>query len=71
MPANIVKDLIETFRKPSAETLALRELEEAKRQLLAAQSHQEYYRRMVDYHQDRVMRLTAYLKRANTTGADQ
>jgi hypothetical protein len=61
----MVRELIESFRKPSAETLAQRELDEAKRQLLTAQSHQEYYKRLADYNHDRVMRLTAYLKRAN------
>ena len=61
----MLKELFETFRKPSAETLAQRELEEAKRSLLNAQSHQEYYKRLADYNDDRVRRLSAYLKRVN------
>lgn len=61
----MIKELVESFRKPSAETLAQRELEEAKRSLLNAQSHQEYYKRLADYNEDRVRRLTGYLKRAN------
>lgn len=53
--------LIETFRRPSAITLAQRELEDAQRQLLTAQSASEYAARMVQYHQDRVGRLKRIL----------
>jgi len=52
------------FRVPSADVLALRELEEAKRELLRSQSAQDYYKRMVDYHSDRIKRLTAYTNHA-------
>lgn len=52
------------FDLPTAELLANVELAEAKRSLLAAQSAQDYAKRMVDYHADRIKRLTAYL--ANT-----
>lgn len=55
---NLLKDL---FKLPSAEALAAQELDEAKRQLLQMQSTQDYARRMVDYHSDRIKRLTAYL----------
>lgn len=55
------KDFIETFRKPSATQLAQRELEDAQRQLLAAQSGFDYAKNMVRYHQDRVARLKALL----------
>jgi len=48
------------FRLPTADILAVRELEEAKRELLRSQSAQDYAKRMVEYHQDRVKRLTAY-----------
>ena len=50
------------FRAPSAETIALRELEAAKRDLLRMQDAQEYAARMVDYHQGKIRRLTTYLK---------
>ena len=53
--------LIEMFRTPSAEVLALKELEEAERSLLEAQTSQEYSKRMAEYHNDRIKRLTAYL----------
>jgi hypothetical protein len=49
------------FRLPSADLMAARELEEAKRELLQMQSSQDYAKRMVEYHQDRVKRLTAYV----------
>lgn len=56
------KDLIEMFRKPSAAVLAQRELEEAMRQLLAAQSGAEYATRMAHYHSDRIARLKKFLE---------
>ena len=46
---------------PSAEALALRELEEAKRRLLVAQSGREYAASMCKYHEERIKRLTTYL----------
>jgi hypothetical protein len=46
------------FQTPSSETLALLELEDAKRQLLVALSAQEYAEAMVKYHSDRVNRLS-------------
>ena len=49
------------FRTPSALELAQIELEEAKRQLLNAQSATEYAARMAAYHGDRIKRLTAYV----------
>ena len=50
------------FRLPSANELAVKELEMAHRKLLVALSAQEYAKRMGDYHSDRIKRLTAYLK---------
>ena len=52
------------FRLPSAETLALKELEEAKRKLLEAQSAREYTDSMCKYHEARIKRLSAYLHSA-------
>ena len=60
----MLRQLKEVFRRPSAETLALRELEDAKRSLLEALSGMEYAKRMAEYHNDRIKRLTAYLKEA-------
>jgi len=59
---NIIKQLWETAtRTPSAEELAMRELDEAKRQHLQMLTALDYSKRMVDYHQDRIKRLTAYI----------
>ncbi len=49
---------------PSPNEMAAKELEEAKRRFLDAQSGMEYARRMSDYHADRIKRLTAYLENA-------
>ena len=50
------------FTPMSAFEIATIELEEAKRELLNAQSATEYAARMAAYHQDRIKRLTSYLK---------
>lgn len=51
------------FSTPSAETIALRELEEAKRQLLDAQTAREYADSMCKFREAQIKRLTAYLHR--------
>ena len=56
-----IKSLLAT---PSAEVLALRELEDAKRKLLEAQTGREYAHSMCMYHEARIKRLTAYLHTA-------
>ena len=56
-------NFLNPFRKPSPKELAQRELEEAQRQLLQAQTNADYSRRMVEYHADRIKRLTAFLKK--------
>ena len=58
----MIKELIQTFRKPSAEIIAQAELEEARRQLLAAQSGAEFAAQMVTYHAKRIDRLQKYLQ---------
>ena len=57
----MIAKLMEMFRTPSAEVLALKELEQAERSLLEAQTSQEYAKRMAEYNNDRIKRLTAYL----------
>ena len=54
--------LLNLFRTPSANVLALRELENAKRELLGAYSAQEYATAMCAYNQDRVARLEQHIK---------
>ena len=53
----MLKKITSLFRAPSAEALAIRELDEAKRELLVAVRHAEYYASMVRYHQTRISRL--------------
>lgn len=55
-------NFLNPFRKPTPQQLAERELEDAQRELLAAQSSAEYARRVSEYHADRIKRLTAFLK---------
>ena len=57
-----MKRLQDLFKKPSADVLAVQELEEAKRQLLLAQSGLDYALAMVRYNDERVKRLTARLQ---------
>lgn len=57
----MIEKIREFFRTPKADVLALLELEEAKRELLRSQSAQDYANRMVQYHQDRVKRLSGYV----------
>ena len=52
------------YTTPSAESLALRELEESKRRLLEAQSSREYADSMCKYYEAKIKRLTAYLHTA-------
>ena len=58
---NWVKNIYAT---PTAESLALRELEEAKRRLLEAQTAREYADSMCKYREAQIKRLTAYLHKA-------
>lgn len=55
------------FRVPTADELAVLELGEAQRELLAMQTARDYSTRMVDYNKDRIRRLTAHIKK---TGED-
>jgi hypothetical protein len=57
------------YATPSAETLALRELEEAKRSLLETQSAREYADSMCKYREAQIKRLTAYLHKATEVDA--
>jgi len=48
------------FTMPSAEALAVIELEEAKRKLLGAQTAREYADSMCKFHEAQIKRLNAY-----------
>lgn len=56
-----IKNLIRT---PSAEAIALRDLEESKRKLLDALSGREYADSMCKYYEAKIKRLTTYLHKA-------
>ena len=55
------QSLTAMFRPASPEVLAARELDDARRQLLQAQSAEEYAHSMAAYHQARIARLERYL----------
>jgi hypothetical protein len=60
--------IIETVKRwlspPAALVLAARELEDAKRGLLSAQSSREYADGLCRYYESKIKRLTGYLKEA-------
>lgn len=55
------KEFLETFKKPTAKQLAERELYDAERNLLLAQSCVEHAQAQVMYRTNQVRRLTAFL----------
>ena len=55
---------VNLYKSPSAESIALRELEEAKRKLLEAQSGREYADSLCRFREAQIKRLTAYLHEA-------
>ena len=63
---NILTAFVESLRAPSAEEMAVKELEGAKRELLSMLTAQDYSKRMVEYNVDRIKRLTNYLAKANS-----
>lgn len=58
---NMIERLAALWRMPSAEELAARELESARRNLLEAQRHAEYYALMVTFERQRIARLSKQL----------
>jgi hypothetical protein len=58
----MINELKKLWATPSAEAIALRELEEAKRKLLDAQTSREYADSMVKFREAQIKRLTAYIK---------
>ena len=52
------------YTTPSAEQIALRNLEESKRKLLDALSGREYADSMCKYYEAKIKRLTTYLHKA-------
>lgn len=58
----MINELKKLWATPSAEVLALRELEDSKRRLLEAQTAREYAESMCKYREAQIKRLTAYIK---------
>lgn len=57
-----MKQLMKFFSPQSAEDIARKELAQAQRELLQADSHREYATRMAEYQRDRIRRLAAMLQ---------
>jgi len=55
------------YAQPSHIDLAHKELEEAKREYLIAQSQAEYFTAMVEYNAKRIDRLTNYVREQSET----
>jgi hypothetical protein len=64
MIRQIIEWVKSAYATPSAEALALRELEDSKRRLLEAQTAREYAESMCKYREAQIKRLTAYLHKA-------
>lgn len=57
---------IRMFKTPDAVSIASRDLEEAKRALLATQAQAEHATKMVEYYQGVINRLSAYIQTETT-----
>jgi len=53
----MLDQLKQLFKTPTADELAQREYDEARRELLVSQSAAEYYESMIEYHVKRLLRL--------------
>lgn len=53
----MLDQLKQLFKTPTADELAQREYDEARRELLMSQSAAEYHGSMIDYHIKRLLRL--------------
>lgn len=53
----MLDQLKQMFRTPTADELARREYDEARRELLSSQSAAEYHQSMIEYHIKRLVRL--------------
>ena len=58
MHSMVIDMFLDYFRTPTTQALIARELEEAKRRLLEAQSAREFADAMCKYHENRIKRLS-------------
>ena len=66
MIREVINYLKNVYTVPTAETLALRELEDSKRKLLEAQTAREYADSMCKFREAQIKRLTTYLHNATS-----
>jgi len=57
----MLNQLKQLFKTPTADELAQREYDEARRELLVSQSAAEYHQSMIEYHIKRLLRLQEIL----------
>jgi hypothetical protein len=57
-----MKAILEFYRKPSANELAQRELEDAMRHLLEAQRNSAYFDKLSQFYEGRIYKLRTLLK---------
>lgn len=60
----MIKQLIALFRKPTALEIAVRDLEQAKRDYLTAMQHAEFYAAQASYNDGLISRLGNYVREA-------
>ena len=65
----MIGQLKKLWATPSAETIALRELEQSRRELLAAHTQAEYSAKLVEFHKAKIKRLTLFLSGTMQGGA--
>ena len=61
------KQFISLYRKPSANELAQRELEESRRSLLEAQRNHAYYEKIASFYETRISKLRKQLQSEEVT----
>jgi hypothetical protein len=67
MLKTIFADFIRLLKPPTPEQMAEEELDQAKRELLKAQSAQEYAHHMANYHEERINRLALFINQQKAT----
>ena len=60
----MIKRILALFRKPTALEIAVRDLEQAKRDYLSAMQHAEYYASIAQYNDGLISRLGNYVREA-------
>jgi len=58
--------ILRLWRKPTSLEIAVRDLEQAKRDYLSAMQHAEYYASLANYNDGLVLRLSNYVKESTS-----